>query len=71
MYEGTTWFAADGFIAIITFLPLMISIILTSLGIYVAIKFVQFMRTKISLDKQRNEQLNELIIAVKRKEMEE
>ncbi|GLY10207.1 hypothetical protein [Bacillus badius] len=58
-----TLFASDGLIVFFTFWPIIINIIFISLGIYFVMKTLQFMNTKIKLDRERNEKLGELIKA--------
>ncbi|KZN98603.1 hypothetical protein P4T04_08855 [Bacillus badius] len=58
-----TLFASDGLIVFFTFWPIIINIIFMSLGIYFVMKTLQFMNTKIKLDRERNEKLGELIKA--------
>ncbi|OCA92310.1 hypothetical protein [Pseudobacillus wudalianchiensis] len=60
MFNGTL-FASDGAFIFFTFLPIVIYLVLTGVGIYFVIKVITFMNEKIKLDRERNERISELI----------
>lgn len=50
----------------LTFLPFILFLILTGVGIYFIVKVIKFLNTKTKLDEERNAKINELIEAIRR-----
>ena len=58
---GRTLFALDGMFVLLTFLPIILYLVLTSFAIYFVIKVIKFMNEKTRLDREKNEKLTEII----------
>lgn len=62
--NGGTLFASDGVIVLLTFLPFILSLVLSGFGIYLVIKVIKFMNAKTKSDQERNEKIDALIKVV-------
>lgn len=56
------------FFAFFTFLPIILFLFLTVVGIYFIIKVIKFLNTKTKLDQERNARIEELIEAVRQRQ---
>ncbi|MFS0777559.1 hypothetical protein ABC255_16345 [Neobacillus sp. 3P2-tot-E-2] len=62
--NGGTLFASESVFVLLTFLPIILSLVLTGFGIYFFIKVIKFMNAKTKSDQERNEKIDELIKVV-------
>lgn len=62
--NGGTLFASESVFVLLTFLPIILSLVLTGFGIYFFIKVIKFMNAKTKSDQERNKKIDELIKVV-------